>query len=167
MNEDLAKNQWPAIIETQKADPKHVSLMAKAMSRELFDKLKNHKTAKAGWTIARAINTGVCYPSSFVGCHAADLESYKDYSELFNPVIEAYHDGFKMATSKHITDLDVTKITIDLSPSAKSKIISTRIRVARNLAMYPLNPGGSKESRLQICDLMEKVFATLDSDLKG
>jgi hypothetical protein len=26
--------------------------------------------------------------------------------------------------------------------SAQSKIISTRIRVARNLSMFPLNPGG-------------------------
>ena len=86
---------------------------------------------------------------------------------MFNPVIEAYHEGFKIATSKHITDLDVTKITTDLTPSAKSKVVSTRIRVARNLAMFPLNPGGSVDSRLKICDLMEKVFATLPSDLSG
>ena len=63
-------------------------------------------------------------------------------------MIESYHDGFKMATSKHVTDLDVNKITTDLSASAKSKIISTRIRVARNLVMFPLNPGGTKETRL-------------------
>ncbi len=141
--------------------------MAKAVTRELFEKLKDHKTATAGWTLARAINTGVMYPTSFVGCHAGDKESYTDFAELFNPVIEAYHDGFKIDTQKHITDLDVEKITIDLSESAKSKIISTRIRVARNLNMYPLNPGGTKETRIEIADLMEKVFDTLSGDLKG
>jgi protein-arginine kinase len=141
--------------------------MAKALNRELFEKLKDHKTATAGWTLARAINTGVMYPTSFVGCHAGDKESYTDLAEFFNPVIEAYHDGFKIATQKHITDLDVEKITIDLSESAKSKIISTRIRVARNLNMYPLNPGGSKETIIEIADLMEKVFDTLSADLKG
>jgi protein-arginine kinase len=80
-------------------------------------------------------------------------------------VIEAYHEGFKVATNTHVTDLDVNKITTDLTDAAKQKVISTRIRVARNLAMYPLNPGGSKESRVEICDLMEQVFATLPEDL--
>jgi hypothetical protein len=81
------------------------------------------------------------YPSSFVGCHAGDHESYTDFHELFDAVIEGYHKGYKVGVSKHITDMDVSKITTDLSESAKSKIVSTRIRVARNLAMFPLNPG--------------------------
>ena len=38
------------------------------------------------------------------------------------------------------------KITVDLSSSAKAKVVSTRIRCARNLAMFPMNPGGSLES---------------------
>ena len=116
-------------------------------------------------------------PSSFVGCHAGDLESYTLYKELFHPgecvgelearsdsnaVIEGYHKGFKVGETKHITDMDVNKITTDLTDSAKSKVISTRIRVARNLAAFPLNPGGTKETRLAIIDLMEKVFATLE-----
>ncbi|RLB67414.1 MAG: arginine kinase [Deltaproteobacteria bacterium] len=167
MDEDLEKNQWPSKIDEHKQSTKHVSLMAQAMTKEKFESLKNHKTASANWTIARAINTGTCYPSSFVGCHAGDLESYKDFSELFDPVIENYHAGFKISTDKHITDLDVNKITIDLTKEAKSKIISTRIRVARNLNFYPLNPAGSKETRNEIADLIEKVVNTLEGDLKG
>jgi len=45
--------------------------------------------------------------------------------------------------------------------------VSTRIRVARNLAKFPLNPGGTLKTRLEIADLMEKVFATLEGDLAG
>ena len=99
---------------------------------------------QAGWTIARAINTGVMYPSSFVGCHAGDHESYTVFQELFDPVIEGYHKGYKVGESKHVTDMDVSKITTDLTDLAKSKIVSTRIRVARNLAMFPLNPGANR-----------------------
>ena len=35
--------------------------------------------------------------------------------------------------------------------------------------MFPLNPGAGKETRGQICDMMEKVYAAIDdsSDLKG
>ncbi len=167
MDEDLAKNQWPDKIDQFKKDKTHVSLMAQAMTKEKFKAMKNHKTKTAGWTIARAINTGTCYPSSFVGCHAGDHESYTDFAELFKPVIESYHKGHNLDKDKHVTDLDVNKITTDLSEQAKSKIISTRIRVARNLDFFPLNPGGSKKSRLDIIKLIEEVVQTLESDLKG
>ena len=40
-------------------------------------------------------------------------------------------------------------------------IISTRIHAARNLSMFPLNPGGSKETRVAITELMAKVYAGL------
>ena len=82
------------------------------------------------------------YPSSFVGCHAGDLESYDDFKDFFYPVIQGYHKGFDIATTKHVTDMDPSKISTELSATAQSKIISTRIRVARNLSMFPLNPGG-------------------------
>ena len=74
MDPDLEKNEWPkALEEAQKADG-HKSLMAKTVTKELFEKLKDTKS-KNGWTLARAINTGTCYPSSFMGCHAGDQDS--------------------------------------------------------------------------------------------
>jgi protein-arginine kinase len=168
LNDDLAQNKYPEKLSELKADPKHVSLMAKTITPELFEQYKDHRTATAGWSLARAINTGVCYPSSFVGCHAGDVESYEDFKFLFQPVIEAYHVGYKLDGSmQHITDMDATKITTDLVDGAKSKVISTRIRVARNLSFFPLNPGGTKETRLEIADLMEQVFAGLPDDLAG
>ena len=142
--------------------------MAQTMTQEIFENYKDKKTKAAGWTIARAINTGTCYSSSFVGCHAGDLESCHLYSDLFAPVIERYHVGYKLDGSmQHITDMDASKIKIDLTPEAKSKIISTRIRVARNLAFFPLNPGGTRETREEIAALMKKVFDTLEGDLAG
>ena len=80
------------------------------MTKEIFEKYKDHKTPH-GWTIARAINTGVINPDSFYGCHAGDLESYHDFKDFFYPIIEAGHFGFKMdGTMKHVTDLDGSKI---------------------------------------------------------
>jgi hypothetical protein len=86
MNEQLAKNEYPEeLLNKYKKAPK-CSLMAKNMTKELFDEYKNHKTKTAGWTIARAINTGVMHPSSFVGCHAGDHEvSYAVPSLFANP----------------------------------------------------------------------------------
>ena len=168
MDDDLANNKWPKRLAQFQEEGEKLSLMAKIMTPELFEKYKDKKTQSAGWTIARAINTGTCHLTSIIGCHAGDLESYHIYSELFSPVIEAYHVGYKVDGSmKHITDMDPSKIEIDLTPEAKSKIISTRIRVGRNLAMFPLNPGGTKETREEIAGLMQKVFDTLEGDLAG
>lgn len=168
LNDDLAANCWPKKLTEYKNEGGKLSLMAQTMTPEIFEKYKDLKTKSAGWTIARAINTGTCYPTSFVGCHAGDLESYHLYKDLFFPVIEKYHVGYKTDGSmNHITDMDASKIEIDLTPQAKEKIISTRIRVARNLAFFPLNPGGTKKTREEIAGLMKKVFDTLDDDLAG
>jgi len=60
------------------------------------------------------------------------------------------------------------KIGVELTEEAKAKIVSTRIRVARNLAMFPLNPGGTQESRVKITELMSKVYEGLENpELKG
>lgn len=168
VNDDLAKNVWPNALTAAKESGEKQSLMAQAMTPEIFEKYKDKKTKLAGWTIARAMNTGTCYPTSFVGCHAGDLESYHLYSDLYTPVIESYHLGYKLDGSmNHVTDMDASKIEVDLTPGAQSKIISTRIRVARNLAFFPLNPGGSRETREEIASLMKKVFDTLNGDLAG
>ena len=82
MNESLAKNEYPKkLMDEYKKNPK-ASLMAKNMTEELFNEYKNHKTKTAGWTIARAINTGVQHPSSFVGCHAGDHEVSYSYCNI-------------------------------------------------------------------------------------
>lgn len=168
LDDDLAKNEWPKNLAKYQESGDKLSLMAQVMTPEIFEKYKDKKTEAAGWTIARAMNTGTCHPTSFVGCHAGDLESYHLYKELFTPVIEKYHLGYKVDGSmKHITDMDASKIGINLTPEAKKKIISTRIRVGRNLAFFPLNPGGTRENREEIAALMKKVFDTLEGDLAG
>ena len=157
MNPSLAKNEYPAEeLETQRA-AEHTSLCAQFATPEIWEQYKDKvSSGPAKWTLARAINTGVMYPSSFVGCHAGDSSSYDDFKDFFYPVIQAYHKGFDIEKTKHVTDMDPGKISTALSESAKEKIISTRIRLARNLAMFPLNPGASKDTRPAICDMMEK-----------
>ena len=82
-------------------------------------------------------------------------------------MIQGYHKGFDINTTKHVTDMDPNKIETELTASAHSKIISTRIRVARNLKMFPLNPGGDQAQRVAITELMAKVYAELEGDFAG
>ena len=46
-------------------------------------------------------------------------------------------------------------------------IISTRIRVGRNLADYPLGPGISKAQRDEVEAKVSGVLTKLDGELKG
>jgi hypothetical protein len=167
MDEQLAVNEYPAEKMEAARAADHTSLCAKFCTPEIWEQYKDTKSSgPAGWSLARAINSGVMYPSSFVGCHAGDRESYDDFKEFFYPVIEAYHKGFSMAVGSKLEGtaserMDPSKISVKLSSSAKGKIISTRIRVARNLSMFPLNPGGSQQSREEIAALMDKVYLGL------
>lgn len=170
----LAKNQYPKdeIEAANAAD--HTSLAAKFCTPEVWEKYKDKvSTGPAKWTIARAINSGIMYPHSFVGCHAGDAESWDDFKDFFYPVIEAYHKGFSMTKGSNLPGtpserMDPDKITVDLSDSAREKIISTRIRIARNLAGFPLNPGGSAETRVEVAETLRKVYDNIkDPELKG
>uniref|UniRef100_A0A7S3Y537 Phosphagen kinase C-terminal domain-containing protein n=1 Tax=Heterosigma akashiwo TaxID=2829 RepID=A0A7S3Y537_HETAK len=169
LNEKIARNEYPKeeLDAARAADP---CLAAQVCTEEVWNKYKDLKSSgPAKWTLARAINSGVMYPSSFVGCHAGDFESWDDFKDFFYPVVKLYHVGFDPDNTPPLDPdhMNPDKITVDLSDSAKTKIISTRIRCARNLIMFPLNPGGSLETRMAIADLMEQVYATLEGDLGG
>tara|TARA_B100000780_G_scaffold169358_1_gene118513 strand:- start:950 stop:2170 length:1221 start_codon:yes stop_codon:yes gene_type:complete len=177
IEESLAKNIYPKEkLNAARAAP-HTSLCAQFVTEDVWNKYKDVvSSGPAKWTMARAINTGVMYPESFVGCHAGDAESWDEFKDFFYPVIEAYHKGFSMEKGSGNLGspserLDPEKISTDLSESAQVKIISTRIRIARNLVSFPLNPGGTVETRKQVLELLRKVYNQFndseDDDLKG
>jgi creatine kinase len=69
---------------------------------------------------------------------------------------------------KHKTDTNADHIRNSLSPAAEKLIISSRIRVARNLAKpFVMNPNGTAETRLAVLDMVRKCSATFPSDLAG
>lgn len=61
--------------------------------------------------------------------------------------------------------MDYTKITERIED--ESPILSTRIRVARNVLGYGLSPGITRKQRLDLEDMLTKAFAKLPGDLSG
>ena len=174
IDEQLGRNEYPRENIEAALASERPSLAAKFCTPEVWAKYKDVvSSGPAKWTIARSINSGVMYPESFVGCHAGDAESLDEFKDFFYPVIEAYHVGFSMKSGADLPGtpaerMDPDMIGVDLSESAASKVVSTRIRVARNLSMFPLNPGGSIDSRTRICDVMQQVYDGLeDEELRG
>jgi len=71
LDKPLARNEYRAKKLAAARAAKDTSLCAQVCTRDVWDKYKDViSSGPAKWTLARAINTGIIYPESFVGCHA-------------------------------------------------------------------------------------------------
>jgi hypothetical protein len=119
------------------------SLLSKNLTREVWAQLKDAKD-KHGFTFKEAILSGCQNVDSGIGVYAGSQDSYTAFAAMFDPIIEQYH-GHKKG-EKHTSDMDHTKLKCPPFPEEDAKmIVSTRIRVGRNLAEFPLAPGVTKE----------------------
>ncbi len=140
------------------------SLVSKYLKKEIFEELKELKT-KNGFTLEKAIASGVQNFDSGIGVYAGDLESYTIFASLFDPIIEDYHQFKK--DDKHKSNLNAEDLKAS-NPDIEGKyIVSTRIRVGRNFAKYPLGPAISKEQRENIEKEASSALNSLDGKLRG
>merc|ERR1711963_693784 len=153
---DAAMSDFPEIKSTH-------SLVAKHVTPELWAKLSGHKTATSGFTLAQAIACAVQFDDQHCGIYAGDEDSYKDFAEVFDPLICEYH-GLDENFS-HTSDMDSGKIKGNVNGDAPVK--STRIRVGRSIEGFGLSPGITKEQRLEVENLMKSAFQKLEGDLAG
>jgi len=139
------------------------SLVAKHVTKPIWDKLSCAVTKTSGFTLEKAIACAVQFDNQHCGIYAGDWDSYKVFSDVFDPIIQEYH-GIS-ANSTHTSDMDVSKITSTVDPAAP--VHSTRIRVGRSVDGFGLSPGITKEQRLEVEGLVKKAFANLKEDLSG
>lgn len=121
------------------------SLLSKHLTKDVWKQLKNTKDS-AGVSFKLAILSGCQNTDSGIGCYAGSHQSYEAFAPLFDQVIQTYHGHSK--TDKHISDMDYKKLVCPPFDAEDAKMIkSTRIRIGRNLAKFPLGPGISREQR--------------------
>merc|ERR1712002_1167681 len=164
----LSRRQYHILISATMPLPfpeiksKH-SLVAKYVTKEIWDKLSDHKTATSGFTLAKAISCSVEFDNQHCGIYAGDWDSYKDFAEVFDPLIQDYH-GIS-PDAKHTSDMDVEHIKGNINSEVPVK--SVRIRVGRSIDGFGLSPGITKQQRIDIEALMKNAFAKLEGDLAG
>merc|ERR1711862_938191 len=139
------------------------SLVAKHVTKDKWDQLKNIKTKTSGFTLAKAIACAVQFNNQHCGIYAGDWDSYKDFAPVFDPLIQEYH-GIS-PSAKHTSDMDVGKIKGNIAEDVP--VHSCRIRVGRSIDGFGLSPGITKEQRVGVENLMKKAFANLKGDLAG
>lgn len=124
-------------------DGEQGSLLYKYLTKDVWNNNKD-KVDAHGFSFKQAIFSGCFNTDSGIGVYAGSPDSYSAFSDLFNPIIEHYHKV--SAKAGHVSDMDYTKLNTPAFPEDEAKMIrSTRIRVGRNLAEFPLGPGVSGE----------------------
>ena len=141
----------------------HNNLMAKHLTPKLYEKLQN-KATSSGFTLDQAIQTGVDNPGhpfiTTVGIVAGDEESYDLFADLFDPIIEERHNGFKK-TDTHKTDLDYNKLK---GGNLDDKyVLSSRVRTGRSIRGFSLPPHCSRGERREV----ERIVNDALEGLKG
>lgn len=142
----------------------HQSLLAQHLTPELYELLKDRRTSN-GFTIDDVARSGRQNPDSSIGLYAGDAESYDLFDELFAPIIARYH-GIN-GEIRHVTDFDASKIPTQHLDPAGTQIISTRIRVGRNLRGMPLAPAITREQRNEVMRRMQEGLAAFSGELEG
>merc|ERR1712061_383571 len=135
------------------------SLVAKHVTKERWDKVKDIQTKTCGFTLAKAAACAIEFDNQHCGIYAGDWDSYKDFSEIFDATIQEYH-GIS-ATAKHTSDMDPEKVKGNIEPGVP--VHSARIRVGRNVDGFGLSPGITKQQRID----PEKLFANALKNLTG
>ncbi len=133
-------------------------LAKKHLSPEIY-KLLEHKKTGSGFTLLKAINSGIKNIDSSIGIYAGDSMSYDTFSLIFDPIIHEYHDFSE--EKKHKSDISNIELA-NLDPERKY-IRSTRIRIARNLNNFDFSPHINLSCRQK---LEKKIVDALNS-LKG
>ena len=140
------------------------SMLKKYLTKDMYDSLCNLKT-RNGFTLAQAIHSGVVNQDSSIGVYAGDAESYRLFSALFDPIIQEYHDFSN--EDWHTGNLNPAELTCaDPDPEGEF-ILSTRIRVGRNLDGIPLGPAISRLQRTQAEQRIAEALQALSGELSG
>jgi len=141
------------------------SLLSKCLTPDVWEACKDRRD-KFGFTFKQAIFSGSKWTNSGVGVYAGSHDSYYAFAPLMDKLIKSYHGHDK--TDKHISSMDYTKLDCPPFPEDEDKMInSTRIRVARNLADFPLGTCVTRAERLEVERLVTSALADFDGDLAG
>ncbi|UJR13748.1 hypothetical protein I4U23_000758 [Adineta vaga] len=145
---------------------KHSNLMARQLTPQMYAKLRDRITP-SGYTIDDVIQVGVDNRGSpsrqYFGVSAGDEESYRMFSDLFDPLIRIKFNHAPEARQYH--DFDLTKLRFpfesDETIAINKYVLSSRIRITRNLATYTFPTFSTRAERRRVEDKFSKVFQQL------
>ncbi len=143
------------------------ALVKKYLSTQISNQIGHLKT-DSGFTLSKAIASGLKNWDSAIGIYAGDAQSYDTFSSIFEPIISQYHSnsGHK-DHHRNIHSKDIQTIDLENPDPENEFIKSTRIRVARNLKGYSFPCHITLDHRKQVEKKFIAALNFLPKNLKG
>jgi len=156
---------------------KHNNILTDVLNKnpEIYHKLKHRRTSMdVGF--AKCAKTGFDNPGhpmvKTCGLVAGDEESYEVFKEIFDPVIDIRHGGYK-PDARHETDMDMSKLsntkidpTCDANGNCKY-VLTTRCRTGRSVRGMRLPPACTFEERRELERVIVKGLKKMGGELQG
>jgi len=138
------------------------ALVKKYLTPALYERLAPLKT-ETGFTLDAAIQSGLKNRDSHIGIYTGDAHSYSLFSKILDPIIHEYH--VVKETFAHDPGLAQTHLP-PLDPD-KAFILSSRVRVARNLKGFSFPGHITAENRNLVESLVSEAIKKIPQDLAG
>ncbi|MDJ0622384.1 MAG: hypothetical protein QNJ17_05435 [Desulfocapsaceae bacterium] len=141
-------------------------MLAEKYLTENLRKTLNGVQAECGFKLADVIRSGHENPDSNIGAYAGDADCYVKFSALFDPIIAEYHSF--PSDSEHRGDIQpLDSLTIPNLDPDNAQILSTRIRVARNIEGVDFPPAITANARLELERRILRVLNNLKGEFAG
>jgi creatine kinase len=139
-------------------------MVARHLTLEMYERLYKKKTVN-GVTLDKCIQVSIDNPGRVIGLVAGDPESYDEFKELFDAVINEKHGGFGPNDKHPAPDLDASKLKGGEFPDKYVK--SCRIRTGRGVKGFCLPPSINRAERREVERIIVDALGGLSGDLAG
>jgi|TARA_B110000285_G_C15094374_1_gene601033 arginine kinase len=139
--------------------------LRKYLSKDIWNQLKE-KNDSYNFSFREAIFSGIRNTDSGIGVYAGSHNSYTAFAPMFDKIIEDYH-GHSKSDVHQAENPNVGLNAPDFPPEEAEMIISTRIRVGRNMDGFPLGPGVTEQQRAEIESNAVTALNSFEGELKG
>ena len=137
---------WPCFPEGT------TSLLSKHLTKDIWEKYHDKVDAN-GVSFKTCIFSGCKNVDSGIGVYAGSADSYTAFKDFFDKIIFDYHGH--TPSDIHVSNMDSSELNCPPFNEEEAALIkSTRIRVGRNLADYPLGPGINNGDRDMVMNLV-------------
>lgn len=145
--------------------PECKSQLKKCLTKEIWEEYKD-QSCDAGVSFKTCVFSGIANQDSGIGLYAGSHQAYTKFEKLFDQVVFNYHKHAK--EDKHVSNMNAEELeNFEFTEEQSAMVNSTRIRVGRNFAEFPLGPGVTKEQRLTIMNKVVEACNNFEGDLKG
>ena len=109
------------------------------------------------------VKSGVQMPQTEIGVMATDEEAYKQFSDLFGPIVKDLHPKFDFRYSYKFDEVKIQRFIAKLEQNSKAaeSVQDMQISMRRNFRGMPFSPLMTREAKLQIERRVVEVLGEL------